>query len=413
MSDGYGTPIRLHFDGGVGHKIGLGDKPFPPMELQALSIALSVERKVGGMPIPLFGGSRIGIDLNMVNSTIVIEGIFTDDDVNRRSSPATAATSVIDFAVNQAETSSIGKFVQVANSIFFSNLEKLELKEKQSADSSVTVVKTIHFVPDNSKDFSNPGVSNVVTDTNSPSGTKVYTHSSSTTPAHIAASVVTALGASHLNSTITGSVSTSEFAPAAGSSKLTLTQGVNGAMLVNDSVKWFVDADNYAPYHRPFSGGSSATDLNNKSAGDKVQDLYGILHNTDRGTAALVAGLAVGVATGGVGLAVGAVAGGVLGFDGLFNGDYPIGLQIPYNSMITADDGKKYSVRNFMIQTGLFVDTNEKIASGNTKSANVDFSTTDETTGIQGTIQKFDVGYNAGEQHYTFQMVFAPIDMII
>ena len=184
-------------------------------------------------------------------------------------------------------------------------------------------------------------------------------------------------------------------------------------MLVNDSVKWFVDADNYAPYHRPFSGGSSATDLNNKSAGDKVQDLYGILHNTDRGTAALVAGLAVGVATGGVGLAVGAVAGGVLGFDGLFNGDYPIGLQIPYNSMITADDGKKYSVRNFMIQTGLFVDTNEKIASGNTKSANVDFSTTDETTGIQGTIQKFDVGYNAGEQHYTFQMVFAPIDMII
>ena len=119
------------------------------------------------------------------------------------------------------------------------------------------------------------------------------------------------------------------------------------------------------------------------------------------------------MATGGVGLAVGAVAGGVLGFDGLFNGDYPIGLQIPYNSMITADDGKKYSVRNFMIQTGLFVDTNEKIASGNTKSANVDFSTTDETTGIQGTIQKFDVGYNAGEQHYTFQMVFAPIDMII
>ena len=26
----------------------------------------------------------MGIDLNMVNSTIVIEGIFTDDDVNRR-----------------------------------------------------------------------------------------------------------------------------------------------------------------------------------------------------------------------------------------------------------------------------------------------------------------------------------------
>ena len=221
MSDGYGTPIRLHFDGGaLSDLFGdfLGADVFPPMELQALSIALSVERKVGGMPIPLFGGKRIGIDLNMVNSTIVIEGIFTDDDVNRRSSPATAATSVIDFAVNQADTNTVGQFVQVANSIFFNNLEKLELKEKVVA--AITNTKTIHFVPDNSKDFSNPGVSNVVTDTNSPSGTKVYTHSSSTTPAHIAASIVTALGASHLNSTITGSVSTSEFAPAAGSSKL-------------------------------------------------------------------------------------------------------------------------------------------------------------------------------------------------
>ena len=66
--------------------LGVDVAPFPPMELQALSIALSVERKVGGMLIPLFGGTRMGIDLNMVNSTIVIEGIFTDDDVNRRSS---------------------------------------------------------------------------------------------------------------------------------------------------------------------------------------------------------------------------------------------------------------------------------------------------------------------------------------
>ena len=417
MSDGYGTPIRLHFDGGaLSDLFGdfLGADVFPPMELQALSIALSVERKVGGMPIPLFGGKRIGIDLNMVNSTIVIEGIFTDDDVNRRSSPATAATSVIDFAVNQADTNTVGQFVQVANSIFFNNLEKLELKEKVVA--AITNTKTIHFVPDNSKDFSNPGVSNVVTDTNSPSGTKVYTHSSSTTPAHIAASIVTALGASHLNSTITGSVSTSEFAPAAGSSKLTLTQTVTGSMTVNDSVKWFVDADNYAPYHRPFSGGSRATDLNNKSAGDKVQDLYGILHNTDRGTAALLAGIAIGVATGGVGLAAigaGVAGGAIAGGAGFFNGDYPIGLQIPYNSMITAEDGKKYSVRNFMIRTGLFKGTSQKIASGNTKSANIEFSTLDDSTGIQGTIQKFDVGYNAGEQHYTFQMVFAPIDMII
>ena len=410
MSDGYGTPIRLHFDGGLGQDlldvVGLGAAPFPPMELQALSIALSVERKVGGMPIPLFGGTRMGIDLNMVNSTIVIEGIFTDDDVNRRSSAATAAVSVIDFAVNQAQVDTVGQFTQVADSVFFDNLSQLTLTEQDG-----TVLR-IYFIA-GSGDFSNPGVSNVSSSDSDPgpSGTKIYTHSTHTTPAVMAQSIITALGGSHLNSTITGSVSTSEFAPAAGSSKLTLTQGTTGKMTSNDSVLFRTRGD-YAPYHRPFSGGTSATDVNNKSAGDKVQDLYGILHNTDRGTAALVAGVAVGVATGGTALiTAGAIA--ATGAVSFFNGDYPIGLQIPYNSMIQAEGGKKYSVRNFLIKTGLFQTTGEKISDGNEKSANVEFSTLDDSTGIQGTIQKFDVGYNAGEQHYTFQMVFAPIDIII
>jgi hypothetical protein len=406
MSDGYGTPIRLHFDAGIldgAPFIGGGNGAFPPMELQALSIALSVERKVGGMPIPLFGGKRMGIDLNMVNSTIVIEGIFTDDDVNRRSSAATVATAVIDFAVNQAEDRTVGQFNQVANSIFYNNLKKLTLIEQDGN------VVEIFFMASSGADYSTPGVTNVATD--SAGDTTISVHPTSTTPAHVALSVVTALGASHQNSTITGSVSTSEFAPAAGSSKLTLTQGTTGRMTTNDSVTFISNGD-YAPYHRVFSGGTSATDLNNKSAGDKVQDLYGILHNTDRGTAALVAGIAVGVATGGTALiAAGAIA--ATGTQAFFNGDYPIGLQIPYNSMITAEGGKKYSVRNFLIRTGIFKTTGDKVSDNNRGSANQEFSTTDDATGIQGTIQKFDVGYNAGEQHYTYQMVFAPIDMII
>tara|TARA_R100000406_G_scaffold16888_2_gene10554 strand:- start:4987 stop:6213 length:1227 start_codon:yes stop_codon:yes gene_type:complete len=408
MSDGYGTPIRLHFDGGLGMdllgELGADVAPFPPMELQALSIALSVERKVGGMPIPLFGGKRMGIDLNMVNSTIVIEGIFTDDDVNRRSSAATAAVSVIDFAVDQSQVDTVGQFTQVADRVFYDNLRELTLTQKDGTELEILFIA-------GSGDFSNPGVSNV-SSSGSPSGTKIYTHTTLTPPAVIAQSVITALGGSHLNSTITGSVSTSEFAPAAGSSKLTLTQGTTGKMTSNDSVLFRTSGD-YAPYHRPFSGGTSATDINNKSAGDKVQDLYGILHNTDRGTAALIVGATVAIASGGVALAAAGAVAATGGLQTIFNGDYPIGLQIPYNSMITAEGGKKYSVRNFLIRTGLFQSTNDKISDNNDFSANQEFSTIDETTGIQGTIQKFDVGYNAGEQHYTYQMVFAPIDMII
>ncbi len=417
MSDGYGTPIRLHFDAGILGGL-FGGNPFPSMELQALSIALSVERKVGGMPLPLMGGSRLGIDLNMVNSTIVIEGIFTDDDVNRRTVAATSATAQIDFAVNHADLASVGNFTQVPNSIF-ANLatgaSKLTFTQKDGT------AKVINFSYNNTANYSSIGTSNVVT-----GGGNTVVHiknDDSFTPANMAASIVTALGASHLNSTISAVASTSEFVPAAGSSKLTFTQTTTGEMTGTDSL-FFSNSSSYNPYHLPFTGGSSASTSKPKSAGDKVQDLYGILHNTDRGTAALIAAAIIGAAAAPVALGAaagaaigvgvgGAVMGGSVLFDDVYNGDYPIGLQIPYNSMIQASDGKKYALRNFLVPTGFFRDTMDKISDGNNEPANVEFSTTDEMTGIQGTIQKLDIGYNAGEQHYTYQMVFAPIDMII
>lgn len=425
MSDGYGTPIRLHFDAGhLNGVFGLGADVFPPMELQALSIALSVERKVGGMPLPIMGGKRMGIDLNMVNSTIVIEGIFTDDDVNRRNTAATGANAQIDFAVNHADLASVGKFTQVPNSIFL-NLttgnSKLTLEDKDD-----NLNKIIYFAKNDlssslSLDYSNPGVSNVLTDSNG--DTTIYIHPTNyLTPAQMAASVVTALGPSHLNSSISAVASTSEFVPAAGASKLTLTQTATGKMSNLDTL-FFTNSSSYNPYHLSFTGGSSASTSNPKSGGDKAQDLYGILHNTDRGTAALIVGAAMGVAavaltpvTGGASVAVvagGIAAGGILGAKSMFNGDYPIGIQIPYNSMITAENGKKYALRNFLIRTGIFTSTNDKISDFNIHDANAEFDTGDDTTGIQGTIQKLDIGYNAGEQHYTYQMVFAPIDMII
>ena len=415
--DGYGTPIRLHFDSGLIDA--WSSTPFPPMELQALSIAMSVERKVGGMSIPFGGGMRFGIDMNMVNSTIVIEGIFTDDDVNRRVVAATAATAMIDFGVEHGDLSSVGNFTQVANSRF-GNLQSLELTQKDT-----TVKKVVYFASSSTPSrFASIGTTNVTTDTTTtPYETTIWMHETTfLTPAEMAASLSTALGAIHQNAAISASITTSEFVPAAGSSKITLTQTVTGKMSEVTSVKFTVNStSNYAPYHRAFVGGSSGTAGEPKSAGDKVQDLYGILHNTDRGTAALVVGALLGaaaiVATGGAATAALAGGGAVIGGAGLigsfFNGDYPIGIQIPYNSMIQADDGRKYDLRNFLIRTGWGVGTMDKVSNENDRPAGVEFSTTDDTTGIQGTIQKLDIGYSAGEQHYTYQMVFAPIDMII
>lgn len=407
--DGYGTPIRLHFDGGL---FG-GDSSFPPMELMALSLALSVERKVGGMSMPFTGGARMGLDLNMVNSTIVIEGIFVDDDVNRRVTAASTATASIDFAVEQRDNKTIGAFQHV-DIRRFSQMDEIKFN-----DNGVDRVVNYAFTSDaGDGNYSNTGVTNVVT-TNGK--TTIHMKSDfSITPAQMATSLATALGSNHLNSNISTSIANSEFVPSAGASKITFTKGTAGTG-GNGTID-MIGGNDYAPSHTNFTGGRSGSAGITKSAADKVQDLYGILHNTDRGTAALLVGAAIGVAatvaTGGTALVAagiaGASAGGLLGgIESMFNGDYPIGLQIPYNSMITAENGQKYALRNFLIKTGLFTGVNEKIASGNDTSANVAFDTGDDSTGIQGTIQKLDIGYSAGEQHYTYQMVFAPIEMII
>ena len=407
MADGYGTPIRLIFDKPenmreAGYENG--------MELNALSIALSVERKVGGMPMPLMGGKRFGIDLNRVNSTIIIEGIFTDDDHNRRTHSARGAVATIDFGLRQRDTHVVGDIPDIVTSNF-GNLAKgsaeLLLTEKDGTFHRVTFVE------------SSGSVGHV-------SGGTVRVQDTSTSTYITAAQLATAVAAAVATfGVFTTTVAASNLNPSEGNTLLTITQSNNGPMSTATSVR-FLNSGFYTPYHTHFAKGSSGG-TRSKSAGDKVQDLYGILHNTSRPGAAALGGAVVAagfaaatVATGGAAAiaaagTVGALGGGAVGgLVGLFatDGDYPIGIQIPYNSMIKAPDGKEYTARNFLVPTG-FKGVDEKMSQGNKNAADVEFSTTDNMTGIQGAIQKFDVGYSAGEQVYTYQMVFAPIDGIV
>ena len=402
MADGYGTPIRLIFDKPENMRFAGYENG---MELNALSIALSVERKVGGMPAPLMGGRRFGVDLNRVNSTIIIEGVFVDDDLNRRTQNARGASGQIDFGLRRKDANSVGDVPAIVTSRFgrlAGGQAKLVLTEKDGTEHTVTFEESAG------------SVGHVAGGT-----VRVQNTTSSTfiTAAQLATAVSTAIGTF---GAFTTTVSSSILNPSEGNSLLTITQNATGPMNRSNSIR-FKNATFYIPYHENFTGGSNAV-TRSKSAGDKVQDLYGILHNTQRAGASALGGIAVAagitIATGGVG-AVAAVAGGAaLGgatlTQGLFavDGDYPIGLQIPYNSMVTAPDGKEYAARNFLVPTGNTKKVDEKMSQGNTNSAGVEFSKGDNMTGIQGAIQKFDVGYSAGEQVYTYQMVFAPIDVI-
>jgi len=408
MGDGYGSPIRLHFEdpermAEAGYEDG--------MELQALSIALSVERKVGGMSLPYFGGQRLGIDMNRSNSTIIIEGIFTDDDLSRRGISAKSASAVIDFGYLMKNARAVGGITDITNN----HIALLANSDgNASADHGFLKLKgqdgtthTISFQKDNGGSVGYVSAQTVRVKNITGSGTYI-------TPAQLATAVATAIAAIS-GSPFTTSISASD-APNGGDAKLTITQSTSGSMTAESSVK-FENNGNNEPYNELFTGGRNASNTGGKSAGDKVQDLYGILHNTGRG------GVASGIMRGVVGtisntLAIIATAGAALEQGMLSSalredilGDYPIGIQIPYNSMITAPDGNKYAARNFLVPTGT-VDINDKMSHTNDNAAGVDFKESDKTTGIKGAVQKFDVAYSAAEEHYTYQMVFVPIDFL-
>ena len=88
-------PVRLvHSDGTI-------------TQIMATDIALDVERKTGGIPIPFAGGKRGGFDLNLSNATIIINGIVSDDDIISTSSSATSASATIDFSVSHHSATSM------------------------------------------------------------------------------------------------------------------------------------------------------------------------------------------------------------------------------------------------------------------------------------------------------------------
>tara|TARA_R110002051_G_scaffold325714_1_gene430426 strand:+ start:2629 stop:3864 length:1236 start_codon:yes stop_codon:yes gene_type:complete len=406
-SDGYGTPIRLWFDTG-NTMLGLGeDINLPPMDLMATSISLSVERKVGGMSMPFTGGMRFALDLNMVNSTIIIEGIFVDDTHDRRVIAAQAANAYLDFALDSESWLSTGKLSPTPVANYAQLVDRpLTLKDKGGVECVISFA-----------------AANPISVAASTAYTSTINMGSpvSITAAQLATHIATAVNTTMSGTAIGATVTTSQLVPIAGSSLITLTAGATGSHSLGVT---FAGSSGFIPYFRAFGGGYDGSTGNPKSAADKVQDLYGILHNTSRNELAIVGALVAGgvavaavALTGGLaapvigaGLAGGAAAGG------LFNAknDYPIGLQIPYKSMIQAvNTTEDYVARNFIQQTGWFKTVANKLSDNNTLSAGSDFVEGDDRSGIKGTIQKFDVGYAAGENVYTYQMVFAPIDMIL
>ena len=372
-----GIPIRLVQENGN------------TIELDATTMVLSTSRKVGGSSLPGIGSRRIGMDLNVNKAMINIQGIIADD---REGTLATAHSASINF----------GRKIEGQQFTMTSNLEALlnqELRLQTLSTAVASQEKTISFTnvtartdggntSDTTQYDANAGVGGTPT---------VLVNTSNATSVQLATAVV-----NYINNQLSSDF-TATLGDGINYESQSINCVVNIVMVAKGSVtamrrttpkfKQIENPVNAVIFEPPrvsprFGGG---TDSVKKSAGDKAMDLYGVINNSTKRSHSLTAR-------------------GQFDLDEIR--DYIIGIQIPYNSSIKATGGEQYVARNFFMPTGFYYGK-EKTSEGNDHPASVTFDPTEETTGIQGSVQKFDITYDAGESVYNFNMIFAPIDNLL
>ena len=399
MAAANGTPIRLVQD---------NDNL---IELDATSITFTVDRGVTPHSLPALGGRRFSIDLNKNKSLIVVEGVFTDD---KQASGAKRASGLVDFSVSQTGVNT-GDYNHTfttndnIDNLLLNTNNRFRLKNSAGDEFNLYFEETA----------GTPGY-NTVTDKlriKNTSGTRITAVQFTQGVADWINNDVTDISATVVDSLINqNSLGTN--------SALRITQDTAGTAGNHSSYPEFLFLNSGAyngrkrsPHVEGFSGGVYSSI---KSAGDKVMDLYGVMNNSSRsipevskgGQLAAVGGAVGALFTGGLSLAVTVAAGGLAINSLAGDGDYIIGIQIPYNSKIQAD-GDTYVARNFFMPTGNNKKAEDKGSEANTLPASTKFSTGDEYTGIQGTVTKMDIFYDAGATVYGFRMDFSPADNMI
>ena len=167
------------------------------------------------------------------------------------------------------------------------------------------------------------------------------------------------------------------------------------------------------PVIQDFSGGKSGKQV--KSAGDKVQDLFGILANSNnflniQNSKSDLIDTIINTTTGFV-------------QQNVYNspnaqGDYIRGIQIPYNTLATKGQDTldtEVAQRNFFLTT-TNARTSDKMSVANDRHASRAFSHTaegHEKNGISGLISDFNINRDAEMKAYEFSLMFIAADIIL
>jgi len=379
-----GTPIRLvRNDGGI-------------IELMATTLTMNVDRGVTPLPMPLAGGSRFAFDLNLPKSLITIEGVMTDDDLLNIGGLQREASAVIDFSrIAGQPTDSAFRW----NNYITYLVNGMSDGATGDADYAIRLTNTVYvWLVKNSS--SNQGLDSgryYIT---------IHDNTSARSASDIAASLVSLvttytgtfnLTANQINSPIDNTANTA----------VELTQ-VNQGSAGNTSHPSFSiyppGIGVHKPYHTQFFGGANSTQVTNKSAGDKVAELFAVLNNSNNGGGGAVlnpfaAGMALGSLT-----TTGSLE-RVRSLDTKY-GDYIIAIQIPFSSNVNNRESL------FYMPTGALMQSYDKTANNAEPAGSEYKGTGDEYTAIKGTVANATFVQLGGEPLYSYTINFAPIDWI-
>ena len=322
MSGSAATPIRLVSQNGKFYN------------LNCTTLSIDVDRKVGATALPFMDSYRVAVDMNLTTAMITLEGYITDDDVISFSD-GTAASASVDFDAVETATGS-------STTATFTDFIDLMLNNNSPAPSSYVnthshelnrkfgfviqdgngALKTIFF-----------GVISAQYATHSAETdafiVQIHDGSSKKTDAQIAANLKALVDASIAGTT--ASLQTGEKGTANTRVLLTYSNVPSGATYSNNNSPYIqsrVWKSNTVPTPKftQFSGGQASSSETGMSAGDMVQQLYGIIDNSNDewGNAG--------------------------------NSDYITAVQIPFLSKVAAETGDKYSSRYFFQTAGYDVE---------------------------------------------------------
>lgn len=374
------------------------------MTLDATDYSINVTRSVPVLPVPVLG-ERYAIDLNMVTADFKINVILADDDCSASAFEATAASATIDFSALANADGGVHQAYMTSGSVTVDDLHEkfFEIESTYTGENTTRPPVRIKF---NKNTASH-------TATNTPSTVHVGIQGITTDEA-LASAVKTACEAASFTQQLTTSGGTS-FSSAftiivsnglkTNNAKLTFTQTEKGSGGNNATPVFGTGFTPYIPLYEDFAKG---TDKSCRSAGDKLQDLIAYVGNASL------------LGTSGSALAgrsdpddTNALIESDISLSDKQTADYIIGIQIPYNSLITGSAATEdYTERNLIIITGR-ADANQQDSTANTLDVGVEFDPTNKYTGIAGTVVAMAFNFIAGENVYEGSLTFMPVDFIV